>query len=39
VQEIGRRLGLRQNEVRTLERRALEHLSTVREIEALQDAA
>src|SRR3954462_6023204 len=39
VQEIGRRLGLRQNEVRTLERRALEHLSTVREIEALKDAA
>jgi RNA polymerase primary sigma factor len=39
VQEIGRRLGLRQTEVRTLERRALEHLSTVREIEALKDAA
>jgi RNA polymerase primary sigma factor len=39
VQEISRRLGLRQNEVRTLERRALEHLSTVREIEALKDAA
>jgi RNA polymerase primary sigma factor len=39
IQEIGRRLGLRQNQVRTLERRALEHLSTVREIEALQDAA
>jgi RNA polymerase primary sigma factor len=39
VQEIGRRLGLRQNEVRTLERRALEHLSTVREIEALKDVA
>jgi RNA polymerase primary sigma factor len=39
IQEIGRRLGLRQNEVRTLERRALEHLSTVREIEALKDAA
>jgi RNA polymerase primary sigma factor len=39
VQETGRRLGLRQNEVRTLERRALEHLSTVREIEALKDAA
>jgi RNA polymerase primary sigma factor len=39
VQEIGRRLGLRQNEVRSLERRALEHLSTVREIEALKDVA
>jgi RNA polymerase primary sigma factor len=39
VQEISRRLGLRQTEVRTLERRALEHLSTVREIEALKDAA
>jgi RNA polymerase primary sigma factor len=39
VQEIGRRLGLGQNEVRTLERRALERLSTVREIEALKDAA
>jgi RNA polymerase primary sigma factor len=39
IQEIGRRLNLRQNEVRTLERRALERLSTVREIEALKDAA
>jgi RNA polymerase primary sigma factor len=39
IQEIGRRLGLRQNQVRTVERRALEHLSTVREIEALKDAA
>lgn len=39
IQEIGRRLGLRQAEVRTLERRALERLSTVREIEALQEAA
>jgi len=39
IQEIGRRLGLGQSEVRTLERRALEHLSTVREIEALKDAA
>ncbi|HEU4976654.1 MAG TPA: sigma-70 family RNA polymerase sigma factor [Baekduia sp.] len=39
IQEIGRRLGLRQAEVRALERRALEHLSTVREIEALQEAA
>lgn len=39
VQEIGRRLGLRQSEVRSLERRALERLSTVREIEALREAA
>jgi RNA polymerase primary sigma factor len=39
VQETGRRLGLRQSEVRTLERRALEHLSTLREIEALREAA
>jgi RNA polymerase primary sigma factor len=39
IQEISRRLGLGQNQVRTLERRALEHLSTVREIEALKDAA
>jgi RNA polymerase primary sigma factor len=39
VQEIGKRLGLRQSEVRTLERRALEHLSKVREIEALREAA
>jgi RNA polymerase primary sigma factor len=39
VAEISRRLGLRATEVRTLARRALEHLSTVREIEALKDAA
>jgi RNA polymerase primary sigma factor len=39
IQEIGRRLGLRQSDVRRLERRALEHLSTVREIEALREAA
>jgi RNA polymerase primary sigma factor len=39
IQEISRRLGLRQNQVRTLERRALEHLSTVREIEALKEVA
>jgi RNA polymerase primary sigma factor len=39
VQEIGHRLGLRQSEVRALERRALERLSTVREIEALREAA
>jgi len=39
VQEVGRRLGLRQSEVRALERRALERLSTVREIEALREAA
>jgi RNA polymerase primary sigma factor len=39
VQETGKRLGMRQNEVRALERRALEHLSTVRELEALREAA
>ncbi len=39
VQEVGRRLGMRQAEVRAVERRALERLSTVREIEALADAA
>jgi RNA polymerase primary sigma factor len=39
LQEIGRRLGLRQAEVRALERKALERLSTVREIEALREAA
>ncbi|QEC49006.1 sigma-70 family RNA polymerase sigma factor [Baekduia soli] len=39
VAEIGRRLGLRHAEVRALERRALERLSTVREIEALREAA
>jgi RNA polymerase primary sigma factor len=39
IQEISRRLGLGQNQVRTLERRALEHLSTLREIEALKEAA
>ena len=39
LQEIARRLDLRQNEVRSTERRALERLSTVREIEALKDAA
>jgi RNA polymerase primary sigma factor len=39
VQEVGRRLGLRQAQVRALERRALERLSTVREIEALREAA
>jgi len=39
VQEIGRRLGLRQSDVRAVERRALERLSTVREIEALREAA
>jgi RNA polymerase primary sigma factor len=39
VQEIGQRLGLRQSEVRSLERRALERLSTVREIEGLREAA
>jgi RNA polymerase primary sigma factor len=39
IQEISRRLGLQQNQVRALERRALEHLSTLREIEALKEAA
>jgi RNA polymerase primary sigma factor len=39
IQEISRRLGLGQNQVRTLERRALEHLSTLREIEALKEVA
>jgi RNA polymerase primary sigma factor len=39
VQEIGRRMNLRQSEVRTLERRALEHLSTVRELAAMREAA
>jgi len=39
IQEISRRLGLGASEVRTLERRALEHLSTVREIEALKEVA
>jgi len=39
IQEIGRRLNLRQTEVRTIERRALERLSTIREIEALREAA
>jgi RNA polymerase primary sigma factor len=39
IQEISRRLGLQQNQVRALERRALEHLSTLREIEALKAAA
>jgi RNA polymerase primary sigma factor len=39
VQEIGRRMNLRQSEVRTLERRALEQLSTVRELAAMREAA
>src|SRR3954447_14693105 len=34
VQEIGRRLDLRQSEVRSIERQALERLATVRELEA-----
>jgi len=37
--EAGRRLGLKPNEARRLEQRALQHLSTVREIEALREAA
>jgi len=39
VQEIARRLDLRQAEVRAIERAALEHLATVRELEALREAA
>ena len=35
IQEVGRRLGMPQSEVRALERRALERLSTVRELEGL----
>ena len=37
--EASRRLGLRQSEARRLEQRALEHLSTARELEALREAA
>ena len=37
--EAGRRLGLRQGEVRRVEQRALEHLSAARELEALREAA
>lgn len=39
VVEAGRRLGLAQREVRTLERQALERLSAVRELESLSEAA
>ncbi len=39
VQETAKRLGIRQPEVRALERRALERLANVREIEALREAA
>ncbi|WP_241004409.1 sigma-70 family RNA polymerase sigma factor [Conexibacter sp. SYSU D00693] len=39
VQETAKRLGIRQPEVRALERRALERLATVRELEALREAA
>lgn len=39
VQEAGRRLGLDGRQVRAIERRALERLSAVRELEALREAA
>jgi RNA polymerase primary sigma factor len=39
IAEASRRLGLRQSEARRLEARALERLSTVRELEALREAA
>jgi RNA polymerase primary sigma factor len=39
LQETGRRLNLRPSQVRRLERRALERLSEIREIEALHEAA
>jgi RNA polymerase primary sigma factor len=39
VQETAKRLGIRQPEVRALERRALERLASVRELEALREAA
>ena len=39
VQETAKRLGIRQPEVRALERKALERLAGVREIEALREAA
>ncbi|HYF24998.1 MAG TPA: sigma-70 family RNA polymerase sigma factor [Baekduia sp.] len=39
VQETAKRLGIRQPEVRALERKALERLANVREIEALREAA
>jgi RNA polymerase primary sigma factor len=37
--EASRRLGMRQGDARRLEQRALEHLSTTRELEALREAA
>jgi RNA polymerase primary sigma factor len=39
LRETGRRLDMKQKEVRELERRALERLAQEREIEALEDAA
>jgi RNA polymerase primary sigma factor len=39
LREAGRRLGMSAERVRVLEKRALERLSTLREIEALRDAA
>ncbi|MGH2984075.1 MAG: sigma-70 family RNA polymerase sigma factor [Solirubrobacterales bacterium] len=39
LREASRRLEMKQNEVRELEGRALDRLATLREVEALQDAA
>jgi RNA polymerase primary sigma factor len=39
LREASRRLEMKQNEVRELEQRALDHLARAREVEALQDAA
>jgi RNA polymerase primary sigma factor len=39
LREASRRLEMKQNEVRELEQRALDHLAMAREVEALQDAA
>jgi RNA polymerase primary sigma factor len=39
LREASRRLDMKQNEVRELEQRALDHLARAREVEALQDAA
>jgi RNA polymerase primary sigma factor len=39
LRETGRRLGISPERVRQLESRALEHLATTRELEALQEEA
>ena len=39
LRETGRRLGISPERVRQLEKRALQHLATTREIEALQEEA